>query len=137
MDKAVKELSKSASRALGVLFEKFISAGGMTWKVYNKLYILMVEPILYYGSGIWGTRSHNVINNVQTKAAKYFLVVGKRTSNVSVRGDLELAECLTKQKLSCIRLKCKLVGTDDDRLTSNVAQWASRRRKAGIFKWTN
>jgi hypothetical protein len=52
---------------------------------------------------------------VQTKAAKYFLAVGKRTSNVSVRGDLELAECLTKQKLSCIRLKCKLVGTYDDR----------------------
>ena len=30
MDKAVKELSKSASRALGALYGKFISAGGMT-----------------------------------------------------------------------------------------------------------
>jgi hypothetical protein len=27
-------------------------------------------------SGIWGTRSQNVINNIQTKAAKYFLAVG-------------------------------------------------------------
>ena len=78
MDKAVKELSKSASRALGALFGRFISAGGMTWKVYNKLYTSMVEPILFYGSGIWETRSHNVIYNVQTKAAKHFLAVGKK-----------------------------------------------------------
>lgn len=118
MNKAVKELSKSASRALGALFRKFISTGGITWKVYNKLYISMVEPIVFYRSGIWRTRSHNVINNVQTKAAKYFLAEGKRTSNVSVGGDLGLTTCLTKQKLSCIRLKCKLLRTDDDRLTS-------------------
>ena len=74
MDKAVKELSMSASRALGALFEKFISAGGMTWKVYNKLYTSMVEPILFYGSGIWGTCSLNMINNVQTKAANMALL---------------------------------------------------------------
>ena len=67
MDKSVKELSKSVSRALDALFGK--------------------------------SRSHNVINNVQTKAAKYFLAVGKRTSNVSVRGNLGLTTCFTKQKL--------------------------------------
>ena len=89
---------------------------------------------LFYGSGIWGTRSHNVINNVQTKAAKYFLAVGKRTSNASVHGDLGLTTCLKKQKLSCIRLKCKLVKTDDDRLTSKVAHWTSRRRKGWHFQ---
>jgi hypothetical protein len=53
MDKAVKELSKSASRAIGALFRKFIYAGRMTWKIYNKLHTSMVEPILFYGSGIW------------------------------------------------------------------------------------
>jgi hypothetical protein len=47
MDKAVKELSKSASRALGALFGKFIYAGGMTWEIYNKLYTSMVESILF------------------------------------------------------------------------------------------
>jgi hypothetical protein len=78
-----------------------------------------------------------VINNVQAKAAKYFLAVGKRTLNVSVRGDLGLTTCLTKQKLSCKRLKCKLVRTDDDRLTSIVALWASRRRKGWHFQVNN
>ena len=74
----------------------------------------MVEPILFYGSGIRG----------------------KRTSNVSVHGDLGLTTYLTKQKLSyaCIRLKCKLVKTDDDRLTSKVAHLASHRRKGWHFQ---
>jgi hypothetical protein len=75
-----------------------------------------------------------VINNVQTKAAKYFLAVGKRTSNVSVRGDLRLITCLEKHTLSCIRLKCNLVRTDGDRLTSKVAHWASPRKKSWHFQ---
>ena len=78
-----------------------------------------------------------MINNVQAKAAKYFLAVGKITSNVSVRGDIGLTTCLTKQKLSCIQLKCKFVRTDDGRLTSKVAFWASRRRKGWHFQVNN
>ena len=129
MDKAVCELAKSASRALGALFGKFIAACGMTWSVYSKLYTSLVEPILFYGSGIWGTKSYSAINNVQNKAAKYFLAVGKRTSNTAVRGDLGLSTCFTKQKLSCIRLKCKLIRASEDRLISKVTNWAKRRRK--------
>ena len=75
-----------------------------------------------------------MINNVQTKAAKYVLPVRKITLNVSVRGDLGLTTRLTQQKLSCIRLKCKLVRTDDDRLTSKVAHWASHRRNGWRFQ---
>ena len=129
LEKAVTELSKSASRALGALFGKFIATGGMTWNVYHKLYTTMVEPVLFYGSAVWGYKSHRVINNVQNKAAKYFLAVGKRTSNTAVRGDLGLTSCYTKQKLSCLRLKCKIIRVNDDRLISKVAAWASRRRK--------
>ncbi|CAC5384974.1 unnamed protein product [Mytilus coruscus] len=60
-DKAIRELSKSASRALGALYVKFISAGGMTQSVYSKLYSTMVEPVLFYSSGIWGTKVYSVI----------------------------------------------------------------------------
>lgn len=90
---------------------------------------MLVEPILFYGSGIWGTKQYGVINSVQNKACKLFLAVGKRTSNSAVRGDLGLITCFNKQKLSCIRLLCRLKRTDDDRLISTVSDWASRRRK--------
>ena len=52
-NKNAKELAKAASRALGSLKTKVNIAGGMTYKVYNKLYTSMIEPILMYGSGVW------------------------------------------------------------------------------------
>ena len=55
-NKNAKELAKSASRALGSLMSKVVTTGGMTHRVYTKLYISTVEPILMYGSGIWGTK---------------------------------------------------------------------------------
>ena len=44
------ELSKSASRALSVLYTKFKNAGGMAYDVHCKLYSSLVEPILFYCS---------------------------------------------------------------------------------------
>ncbi|VDI73299.1 Hypothetical predicted protein [Mytilus galloprovincialis] len=58
--KNARELSKSASRALGALCGKVVAAGGMTHGVYTKLYSTVVEPILLYGSGIWGTKTVRV-----------------------------------------------------------------------------
>ena len=106
-----------------------MSCGGMTYSVFIKLYESTVEPILFYGSGIWGTKQYSVINNVQNKAGKLFLAVGKPTSNLAVRGDLGLMTCFNKQKLSCIRLISRLKRAEGDRLITTVSNWASRRRK--------
>ena len=37
MKKSIKEISKAASRALGAVYMKFISSGGMAYNVYSKL----------------------------------------------------------------------------------------------------
>jgi hypothetical protein len=47
-NKNAKELVKAASRVLGSLMTKVNIAGGMTYKVYNKLYTSMIEPILMF-----------------------------------------------------------------------------------------
>lgn len=67
MNNGVKELAKSASRAcaLGSFYGKFISAGGMSYSVNPKLYSTMVEPVLMYGAGIWGTKPFSCINSVK------------------------------------------------------------------------
>jgi hypothetical protein len=43
-----------------------------------------VQHILLYGSSIWELTEQRLINNVQNRAAKIFLGVSKRTSNVVV-----------------------------------------------------
>ena len=72
----VRELSKSATRAQGALNGKYISAGGMTYNVFAKLYATLIEPIMHYGARIWGTRKHKLLNTVQNKAARLFLGTG-------------------------------------------------------------
>ena len=54
LNKTVSELSKSASRAVSALYTKCLRAGGTTIDVFEKLYESLVEPVLFYGSEIWG-----------------------------------------------------------------------------------
>lgn len=84
--------------------------------MFSKLYKATVEPILFYGSGIWGTKSYNCVNVVQNKACKLFLGVGKYTFNLAVRGDMNWLSCLSKQKLERIRYLCKLIRLDDNNM---------------------
>ena len=58
---SIREIAKSASRALGAIYSKFLCAGGMNISVYTKLVEAMVEPMLFFCSGIWG--SHKLFRN--------------------------------------------------------------------------
>ena len=51
---ATSELAKSASRALSALYTKYLHLGGMSYNTWKKLYESLVEPVLFYASGIWG-----------------------------------------------------------------------------------
>ncbi|VDI36321.1 Hypothetical predicted protein [Mytilus galloprovincialis] len=129
-----KELAKAASRALGSLMTKVVLAGGMTHKVYTKLYTATVEPILLYGSGIWGTKSFSAISAVQNRACKYFLSVGKLTSNVATRGDMGWTSCHTKQRIHYCRLLCRLLRTEQNRTSYKILKWTSRKKKGWAFE---
>ena len=56
MSRSIREITKSASHALGAVYTKYLHAGGMSYDVYTKLISSLVEPVLFYGAGIWGTR---------------------------------------------------------------------------------
>ena len=85
---AINELAKSASSALSALYTKFLHVGGMTYDVFCKLYQSLVEPVLFYGAGIWGLGEQKKINTVQNKACRYFLGLGKNSVNVASQGDM-------------------------------------------------
>lgn len=133
-NKHAKEISKAGSRALGSLMSKFVAVGGMSHKVYSKLYSSTVEPILMYGSGIWGTKQFSCISADQNRACKYFLSAGKLTSNISTRGDMGWTSTITKQRINCCRLLCRLVRSDDERKTQKIWRWTLRRQKGWTFE---
>ena len=112
------------------MYRKFISFGGISHNIYTKLYNSMVEPVLMYGSGIWGTKSYNVINYLfKIRIVNTFYLLEKNTSNISTRGDMGWLSCVSKQRISCVRLLCKLIRMEETRTASKIWRWTSRRRK--------
>jgi hypothetical protein len=132
---AVKEIAKSASRALGVLICKSKAVGGMSYNVFTKLFNSLVTPILMYGAGIWGTINRNVINTVQNRAGRYFLGVGKFAANSATQGDIGWTSCLNKQKTEVVRLWCRLNTLNPDRITRKIFDWSSGLARSGKTNW--
>ena len=128
---AVKIIAKSASRALGALFCKCKSIGGMSYDTFTKLYNSLIVPILTYGAGIWGHSIKGVINTVQNKACKYFLGVGKFASNDAVRRDMGWMSCHDRQKLEIVGLWCRFNNMSMDRITRNIFDWSNGLERSG------
>ena len=122
--KSIREIAKSAGRALSAIYTKFIHVGGMKYEVYTKLIETVVEPVLFYGAGVWGQRYFNEIEVVLNKACRYFLGVGKFASNIATRGDMGWVSCKVKQKLETIRLWCNIKAMADSRLPKIIHRWS-------------
>ena len=58
-----------------------------TYNVFYKLFESIVCPVIMYGAPIWGTECFSCIQAVQSRAARYFLNVGKYTPVAAVNGD--------------------------------------------------
>lgn len=127
---AVNELAKSASRALSALYTKFLHVGGMDYNVFCKLYESLVEPVLFYGAGIWGLSEQKKINTVQNKACRYFLGLGKNAANIASQGDMGWTSCIMKQRIEASRLFFKVEGTSEDRLVKRVFMWSGSHGKS-------
>ncbi len=82
-DKSASIVAKSAGRAFGLLIAKFKAYRGLPYDCYTKRYDSLVQPIIDYGSAIWGTKDYSCINAVQHKACTFFMGVGKYTPKCS------------------------------------------------------
>ena len=92
----------------------------MNISVYTKLVETMVEPVLFFCSGIWGHTNFSEIESVLNKAGRYFLGVTKHCSNVSSRGDLGWNSCEVKQRVETVRLWCRLKNMPEHRIIRRI-----------------
>ena len=83
-----KIVAQSANRALGLVMTKCKTIGGVSYDVYKKLFDSPVSPIIEYGAAIWSYTNYSCINAIQLWACRFFLGVGRYTSNAAVMGDM-------------------------------------------------
>ena len=94
---SAKLVAQSAGCSLGLLIAKFKSLGGMPFDVYSKLYHSLVWPLIAYGAALWGDRTFACIDEVQNRAMRFYLGVGRYSPTAAVAGDMGWEPTIVKQ----------------------------------------
>ena len=113
-------LSKGASRALGSLINKIHHLKDVGFRTYEKLYYSCVVPILDYSSTVWGYSHFQCIDNVQHRALRYFLGVGRFAPTLALYGDTGWLPCKYRRWGNVLRYWNRLIKMDNSRLTKRV-----------------
>ena len=92
------------TRALVAVFMKYISCGGMAYNVYSKLVESVVEPVLFYCSGIWGHNRYGEIDAVLNRACRMYLGLIKMPRIPRVEGICVGFLAKLNKKLGIVRL---------------------------------
>ena len=121
--KMAKQVSNSASRALGLLISKSKLAGGLTFSTYSKLYDSTVASIIGYGAAVWGCRQFSCIDAVQNRALRFFLGVGRYAPNAAVNGDTGWQSVFQRQWHSITNQWHRTKRMNPNRMNYKLYQW--------------
>ncbi len=127
-------LSKSATRALGSVINKFRSLKNMGFETYTKLFNACVVPVLDYASEVWGYKVFENSERVQTNALRYFLGVHKFAPHHALYGDSGWLPGVVNRHCNMIRFWNRMILMDDSRLTKKVFNYDI---KCGKLNWSS
>ena len=119
----VEILTASASRSFGRIHSIFRSMGNMGIKSYETLYESYVNPILNYGSAVWGFKDFDAPRTLQNRIMRFFLGVHKFTPLASVRLEMDWIEPKEKRWLDMLRYFNRINTMSSNRLPRIVYEW--------------
>ena len=116
-------LATAGGRALGGIISKFKTMKNVGYHTFTKLFNTGVNPILEYGSGIWGFIKADEISQIQHRAMRYFLGVNKFCPLAGLHGDMGWVNQTLKRYKPMARLWNRLLLMGNDRLTKQIFLW--------------
>ena len=101
-----------------------------------KLFDSMIEPILLYGSEVWGFENLKIIEQMHLKFCKRILKVRNTTPNFMVYGELGRFPLQIRVKCRMISYWCKVVN-NSSKLSSSLYRLMLSLKNHGhyVFKW--
>ena len=116
---ALKDMSDRASKgALGIL-RLLWRLGEQCPTLFLKLFDCQIQPMLTYGSEVWGIMAdYSIIERVHLFAIKRFLNVSTRTPSALVYGETGRYPLYVNTYTRCIKYWLNLVRMPDNRLPS-------------------
>ena len=114
---ACNDLLSRAKHAVISIFNSLRKFDKMSFSVFIKLFDVQVQPIVLYGSEIWGlTPVTAIIEKVHLFALKRFLNVDMRTPNDLIYGECGRYPISINSNIRCISYWLKLIRMDNNRL---------------------
>ena len=109
---------RARNGALGIL-RLLWRLGEQCPKLFFKLFDCQIQPMLTYGSEVWGIMAdHSIIERVHLFAIKRFLNVSTRTPSALVYGETGRYPLYVNTYTRCIKYWLNLVRMPDNRLPS-------------------
>ena len=114
---ACSDIASKAKRVLFVILNRLRLYNNHSFDIFIRLFDGQVQPILQYGSEIWGMDdAANQCERVHLYALKKFLLVNLRTPNDFVYKELSRYPILIHSKIRCIAYWLKLLAMNENRI---------------------
>ena len=114
---ACRDIASKAKKALLCIMQRLRVYNNQSLDVFLRLFDAQVQPIMQYGSEVWGLdKAAQHCEKVHLFALKKFLSVNMRTPNDFVYNELNRYPITINSIVSCIRYWLKIVQMDDHRL---------------------
>ena len=121
--KTAELLASSAGRALGSVINKVKANKDLGFNSYTTLVDNCVVPILLYGSGVWGSKSYKICENVLLRACRFYSGVHRLAPIPGIQGDFGWLDVKSRWTLESIRLYNRFTKMSNDRLNKKVFLW--------------
>ena len=132
-----KKLVDQAQKALFYIY-KIIRNESIPIDLQCKIFDSMIEPILLYGSEVWGFENLKIIEQTHLKFYKRVLKVRNTTPNFMVYGELGRFPLEVKIKVRMILYWCKLVNNESKLCSLLYRLMLGLKLKTRYtFKWVN
>lgn len=134
---AKKKLVEQSQKALFAVYTKIRNLH-LPIDLQLKLFDYLVEPILLYGSEIWGFENIDIIEKVHLQFCKRILNVRSSTPNVMVYGELGRFPLEIKVKLRMLSFWSRMA-KNENKLSSSMYKLIFKLHADGIceFKWVS
>ena len=120
-DECSKTLSESAGQAagqaLGALISKFECFRDTGYETFRKLFDSGVQPILIYGSSIWGLKIFKDIDRVINRACRYYVGLHKFTPIPALYSEMGWLPSLFYRQVNALCLWNRILNINSERLT--------------------
>ena len=107
----------------------------MPFECFTKCYNSLVQPVIDYGSSVWGTNGYSCVETVQYRACRYFLGLGKYAPTLAVSGDMGWLAPRHKQWLCVMRKWLRVLSMDNSFLTKKIFLHSMNQSNSSCRTW--